>query len=87
MRAARAAAAEALDPGRSQRDRHAEFMAALADHCASTLDAIATEIRHLARTEVREVQEPFAAGQKGSQRDAPQAEPRRVRARHAASRA
>ena len=33
---------------------------------ASTLDAIATEIRHLARTEVREVQEPFAEAQKGS---------------------
>jgi adenylosuccinate lyase len=33
---------------------------------ASTLDKIATEIRHLARTEVREVQEPFAEGQKGS---------------------
>jgi adenylosuccinate lyase len=33
---------------------------------ASTLDKIATEIRHLARTEVREVQEPFAQGQKGS---------------------
>jgi adenylosuccinate lyase len=48
-----------------QRDRHAEFLAALAV-CASTLDALATEIRHLARTEVREVQEPFAAGQKGS---------------------
>jgi len=48
-----------------QRDRHAEFMTALAV-CASTLDALATEIRHLARTEVREVQEPFAAGQKGS---------------------
>ncbi len=48
-----------------QRDRHAEYMAALAV-CASTLDALATEIRHLARTEVREVQEPFAAGQKGS---------------------
>jgi adenylosuccinate lyase len=47
------------------RDRHAELMAALAV-TASTLDAIATEIRHLARTEVREVQEPFAAGQKGS---------------------
>ena len=47
------------------RDRHAEFVAALAI-CASDLDAIATEIRHLARTEVREVQEPFAAGQKGS---------------------
>jgi adenylosuccinate lyase len=48
-----------------QRDRHAEYMTALAI-LASTLDKIATEIRHLARTEVREVQEPFAAGQKGS---------------------
>jgi adenylosuccinate lyase len=48
-----------------QRDRHAEYLGALAI-TASTLDAIATEIRHLARTEVREVQEPFAAGQKGS---------------------
>jgi adenylosuccinate lyase len=47
------------------RDRHAELMAALAI-TASTLDAMATEIRHLARTEVREVQEPFTAGQKGS---------------------
>ena len=47
------------------RDRHAELMAAVAI-TASTLDAIATEIRHLARTEVREVQEPFTAGQKGS---------------------
>jgi adenylosuccinate lyase len=47
------------------RDRHAELMSALAI-TASTLDAIATEIRHLARTEVREVQEGFASGQKGS---------------------
>jgi adenylosuccinate lyase len=47
------------------RDRHAEFVSALAI-TASTLDAIATEIRHLARTEVREVQEPFSQGQKGS---------------------
>jgi adenylosuccinate lyase len=47
------------------RDRHAELMGAIAI-TASTLDAIATEIRHLARTEVREVQEPFAQGQKGS---------------------
>jgi len=47
------------------RDRHAEYMAALAV-LASSLDAIATEIRHLAMTEVREVQEPFAEGQKGS---------------------
>jgi adenylosuccinate lyase len=48
-----------------QRDRHAEFMAALAV-TAATLDKMATEVRHLARTEVREVQEPFAEGQKGS---------------------
>jgi adenylosuccinate lyase len=48
-----------------QRDRHAELMSAIAG-CGSTLDALATEIRHLARTEVREVQEPFAEGQKGS---------------------
>jgi adenylosuccinate lyase len=48
-----------------QRDRHAEYAATLAI-VASTLDKMATEIRHLARTEVREVQEPFAAGQKGS---------------------
>jgi len=48
-----------------QRDRHAEYVSALA-LVASTLDKIATEVRHLARTEVREVQEPFAAGQKGS---------------------
>jgi adenylosuccinate lyase len=47
------------------RDRHAEYMAALAV-LASSLDAIATEIRHLARTEIREVQEPFAEEQKGS---------------------
>jgi adenylosuccinate lyase len=48
-----------------QRDRHAEYVTTLAI-VASTLDSIATEIRHLARTEVREVQEPFAPGQKGS---------------------
>src|SRR5215468_7143367 len=48
-----------------QRDRHAELLAALAV-CASSLDKFALEIRHLARTEVREVQEPFARGQKGS---------------------
>ncbi len=48
-----------------QRDRHAEYLATLAI-VGSTLDKIATEIRHLARTEVREVQEPFATGQKGS---------------------
>ncbi|MGV7930942.1 MAG: adenylosuccinate lyase [Spirochaetota bacterium] len=48
-----------------QRDRHAEFMAALAI-TAGSLDKLATEIRHLQRTEVREVEEPFQKGQKGS---------------------
>lgn len=48
-----------------QRDRHAEYMSALAI-CAGTLDKLATEIRHLQRTEVREVEEPFQKGQKGS---------------------
>lgn len=48
-----------------QRDRHAEYVAALAI-CAGTLDKLATEIRHLQRTEVREVEEPFQKGQKGS---------------------
>ncbi|HEY3962744.1 MAG TPA: adenylosuccinate lyase [Gaiellaceae bacterium] len=47
------------------RDRHAELLNALA-LCASSLDRFATEIRHLARTEVREVEEPFRAGMKGS---------------------
>ncbi len=48
-----------------QRDRHAELLNTLA-LCASSLDKFALEIRHLARTEVREVQEPFGKGQKGS---------------------
>jgi adenylosuccinate lyase len=48
-----------------QRDAHAEFVWALAA-TAATLEKMATEIRHLARTEVREVEEPFAEGQKGS---------------------
>jgi adenylosuccinate lyase len=48
-----------------QRDRHAELLAALAV-TASSLDKFALEIRNLARTEVREVEEPFAKGQKGS---------------------
>jgi len=47
------------------RDRHAELMSTLA-LCASSLDKFATEIRHLARTELGEVQEPFRSGQKGS---------------------
>src|SRR5579872_7449379 len=48
-----------------QRDRHAELLGALAI-VASSLDKFALEIRHLARTEVAEVQEPFGKGQKGS---------------------
>jgi len=48
-----------------QRDRHAEYLAMLAVVGAS-LDKFATEIRHLQRTEVREVEEPFSEGQKGS---------------------
>lgn len=47
------------------RDRHAVFVSALAV-LASSIDRIATEIRHLQRTDVREVEEPFSAGQKGS---------------------
>src|SRR5277367_1991164 len=47
------------------RDRHANYVATLA-LVAATLEKIATEIRHLQRTEVREVEEPFAEGQKGS---------------------
>jgi adenylosuccinate lyase len=47
------------------RDRHAHFLAAVAITGAS-LERFAQEIRHLQRTEVREVEEPFAAGQKGS---------------------
>ncbi len=48
-----------------QRDRHAFYLATLAT-IASTLDKIATEIRHLQRTEVREAEEYFSEKQKGS---------------------
>jgi adenylosuccinate lyase len=48
-----------------QRDRHAQYLATLAT-IASTLDKIATEIRHLQRTEVREAEEFFSEKQKGS---------------------
>ena len=47
------------------RDRHAKFMAELA-LIASLIEQFATEIRHLQKTEVREVEEGFAVGQKGS---------------------
>jgi len=48
-----------------QRDRHAEFFSALAI-IGGTIDKIATEIRHLQRTEVLEAEEFFSSGQKGS---------------------
>jgi adenylosuccinate lyase len=48
-----------------QRDRHAELLTSLAVAAAS-LERFALEIRHLARTEVAEVEEPFGRGQKGS---------------------
>jgi adenylosuccinate lyase len=47
------------------RDLHAHYIATLAG-IASSMDKVALEIRHLQRTEVREAEEPFAAGQKGS---------------------
>jgi adenylosuccinate lyase len=47
------------------RDRHAALLGAIA-LAGSGLERLATEVRHLQRTEVREVQEPFRAGQKGS---------------------
>jgi adenylosuccinate lyase len=48
-----------------QRDRHAQLLSALA-LAAASLEKFALEIRHLARTEVGEVMEPFRSGQKGS---------------------
>jgi len=47
------------------RDRHAELLWACAS-VGATIEMMGTEIRHLARTEVGEVEEPFGAGQKGS---------------------
>ncbi|MDP1965715.1 MAG: adenylosuccinate lyase [Reyranella sp.] len=58
----------AIEPVSTQvipRDRHAAFFAALAV-CASSIENLATEIRHLQRTEVREAEEFFSEGQKGS---------------------
>ncbi|HET7483180.1 MAG TPA: adenylosuccinate lyase [Actinomycetota bacterium] len=57
-----------VEPAATQvvaRDRHAEFLSAIAITGAS-LERFAQEIRHLQRTEVREAEEPFAEGQKGS---------------------
>lgn len=48
-----------------QRDRHAEYLSALAI-VASSLDKFATEVRNLQRTDLGEVEEPFTSGQKGS---------------------
>jgi adenylosuccinate lyase len=48
-----------------ERDRHAEYVTTLAI-AAATLERIATEIRHLQRTEVREAEEPFGSEQRGS---------------------
>jgi adenylosuccinate lyase len=48
-----------------QRDRHAEYFSALAG-LGSSIEKFAVEIRHLQRTEVREAEEPFTTGQKGS---------------------
>ncbi|HXY45749.1 MAG TPA: adenylosuccinate lyase [Acidimicrobiales bacterium] len=47
------------------RDRHAEYLYVCAA-IGTTIESLATELRHLQRTEVAEVEEPFAAGQKGS---------------------
>jgi adenylosuccinate lyase len=58
----------AVEPVATQvvpRDRHAELLSALA-LCAASIERFATEIRHLARTEVGEVSEPFGRRQKGS---------------------
>ncbi|MEO8458327.1 MAG: adenylosuccinate lyase [Chloroflexota bacterium] len=56
---------EAISTQVVHRDRHAYFISTLAI-IGSSLDRFATEIRHLQRTEVREVEEPFAQGQTGS---------------------
>ena len=48
-----------------QRDRHAQYLSSLA-LIAATLEKIALEVRHLQRTEVREVEEPFSGEQRGS---------------------
>ena len=62
-----------------QRDRHAAFLTAIAI-VGGSLERFATEVRNLQHTEIGELQEPFKAGQKGSSRDAAQAEPDPLRA-------
>ena len=57
-----------FDPASTQvvpRDRHAELLGAIA-LAGAGIERVATEVRHLQRTEVREVEEPFRSGQKGS---------------------
>ena len=58
-------AAEPVSTQVVPRDRHAEVLQAIS-LAGAGLERLATEIRHLQRTEVREVEEPFRAGQKGS---------------------
>ena len=58
-------AAEPVSTQVVPRDRHAELLAAIA-LAGAGIERLATEIRHLQRTEVREVEEPFRSGQKGS---------------------
>jgi adenylosuccinate lyase len=58
-------AAEIVSTQVIPRDRHAELLSAIA-LAGAAMERFATEIRHLQRTEVREVEEPFGAGQKGS---------------------
>ena len=58
-------AAEPVSTQVVPRDRHAELLSAIA-LAGAGLERFAQEIRHLQRTEVREVEEPFRAGQKGS---------------------
>jgi adenylosuccinate lyase len=58
-------AAEPISTQVVPRDRHAELLEAIA-LAGAGIERLATEIRHLQRTEVREVEEPFRSGQKGS---------------------
>ena len=67
------------------RDRHAELLSAVA-LAGAGLERFATEIRHLQRTEVREVEEPFRAGPEGLLVDAAQAQPDRAASASPASR-
>ena len=67
------------------RDRHAELLSAIA-LAGAGLERFATELRHLQRTEVREVEEPFRAGPEGLVGDAAQAQPDRVASASPASR-